>query len=553
MNSLSSAGEAQLSTTDRKRATTAGLTLAGGGWMSNLIVYLIQEFNVKSINAAQISNIVNACTSLIPVLGAIIADSFFGCFSVVWISSSISLLGSILLALTAILHSLRPQPCENGSSTLCKNPSKLQFAVLYGGIALASIGVGGTRFIVATMGANQFKKPKAQSTFFNWYFFTIYTAAVLSTTAIVFIEDNVSWACGFGITVAANALGLAIFLLGNRFYHHVEPEGSPFTGLARVVVATIRKRKVGQLSSGSENYYHGHDGVPLKIMAATPTKSFRFLNRAALITEGDINPDGSIAKPWKLCTIQHVEDLKTLIRILPIWSSSIFLATPIGIQATLSILQALTMDRHIGPHFKFPAGSILVFVLVSTSISLTMLDRLVWPTWQNLIGRSPTPLQRIGVGHVLNVVGMVVSALVESKRLSIAQSHHFQGQPSSNIVPISVLWLVPQLVLVGIGEAFHFPGQVTLYYQEFPTSLKNLSTAIISLIIGIAFYLSTALIDLTRRVTDWLPDNINDGRLDNVYWLLVGIGVVNFGYYLICAMLYKYQSVENRVDVSPQL
>ena len=92
------------------------------------------------------------------------------------------------------------------------------------------------------------------------------------------------------------------------------------------------------------------------------------------------------------------------------------------------------------------------------------------------------------------------------------------------------LWLFPQLVLVGIGEALHFPGPVSLYYQEFPTSLKSTSTAMIALIIGISFYLSTALIDLVRRVTGWLPDNINDGRLDNVYWLLVVGGVINFGY-----------------------
>ena len=79
-------------------------------------------------------------------------------------------------------------------------------------------------------------------------------------------------------------------------------------------------------------------------------------------------------------------------------------------------------------------------------------------------------------------------------------------------------------------------------------SLKSTSTAMIALIIGISFYLSTALIDLVRRVTGWLPDNINAARLDNVYWLLVVGGVINFGYYLVCASLYKYQDVEKGVE-----
>lgn len=236
-----------------------------------------------------------------------------------------------------------------------------------------------------------------------------------------------------------------------------------------------------------------------------------------------------------------MEDFKKIIGILPLWTSSIFLATPIGIQNSLTILQALTMDRSLGPHFKIPPASISVIVLFSSSIFLTFLDRVLWPGWQKLNGKSPTPLQRIGVGHVLSVLGMVVSALVESKRLIIATHDKSLKDPSNNIVDMSVLWLFPQLVLVGFGEAFHFPGQVVFYYQQFPQSLKSVSTAMISMIIGISLYLSTGIIDQVRRSTDWLPDDINYGKVDNVYWMLVLFGVINFGYYLLCSILYKYE------------
>ncbi|KAF8395018.1 hypothetical protein HHK36_018957 [Tetracentron sinense] len=519
-----------------------GLTLAAGGWISNIIVYLIGEFNVKSIDAAQISNIVYGCTSLFPIAGAIIADSFLGCSSVIIISSFISLLGMIMFTLTATVHSLRPPTCTTGSDT-CETPSKFQFAVLYTVIALASIGVGGTRFTVATMGADQFQKPKDQAIFFNWYFFTLYVSSLIGSTAIVYVEDNVGWGLGFGLDIATNAIGLAVFLLGIRRFRHVKPQGSPFMSLAQVVVVTIRKRKV-LVSPGSEDYYYEPNGVT-KLPSPTPTSSFRFLNRAALKTQGDTKTgsNGSIARPWRLCTVEQVEDFKTLIRISPLWSTGIFLSTPIAIQGSLTILQALSMDRHLGPHFQIPAGSFLVFTLVSTAISLSIIDRFLCPMWQKLTRRSPTPLQRVGLGHVLNVIGMVGSALVESRRLRIVRTHHLTGRPGS-IVPMSALWLVLPLAIVGIGEAFHFPGQVALYYQEFPKSLRTTATAMISLLAGIGYYLSTAVIDLVRRVTGWLPDNINDGRLDNVFWMVVVIGVINFGYYLTCARLYKYQSVE---------
>lgn len=75
-----------------------GLTLATGGWQGNLIVYLIQKFNVKRINAAQISNIMYGFTSLFPVIGAIVADSSLGSFVVASISACISLLVIISLS-----------------------------------------------------------------------------------------------------------------------------------------------------------------------------------------------------------------------------------------------------------------------------------------------------------------------------------------------------------------------------------------------------------------------------------------------------------------------
>lgn len=70
----------------------AGLSLASGGWAINLIVYLIDEFNMKSIKAAKVYNVINGITTLFPIVGGILADSFLGCFSVVWISSLISAL-----------------------------------------------------------------------------------------------------------------------------------------------------------------------------------------------------------------------------------------------------------------------------------------------------------------------------------------------------------------------------------------------------------------------------------------------------------------------------
>ncbi|XP_073134013.1 protein NRT1/ PTR FAMILY 2.7-like [Henckelia pumila] len=526
-------------------ATITGLMLAAGGWISNLIVYLIQEFNYKSISAAQVFNFVNGSITMFPIVGAIIADSFVGCFSVIWFSSIISLLGMLLILLTAAFNQLRPPACENGSN-LCKHPSQLQLVVLYLGLALSSLGNAGTRFTIAPMGADQFDTPEDQSVFFNWYIVTMYTATIVSSTAIVFVEDNVSWTLGFGLCVGANVIGLAVFLSGRRFYRLVKPKGTPFKSLACVIVAAFGKRRM-LLSEKSEDYYHGLHEDATETFAKNPSNFFRFLNRAALRTE-----DTSISDPWKQTTVQQVEDLKTLIKILPLWSTGLFLCIPLAIQLSLTIIQALTMDRHLGSRFKIPAGTMPVFILLSTSLTILLLDRLIFPLLKKIMPKPLTLLQRIGIGHACTVISMAVSALVESRRLKLVRSNNLQSQVNA-IVPMSVFWLLPPLALAGIGEGFHFPGNVAFYYQEFPESLKSTSTAAVAMFIGIAFYTSNAIINLIQRTTGWLPDDINHGRLDNVYWFCCIMGAMNFVYYLVCTSVYKYihvQKDENRSNKS---
>ncbi|KAE8768302.1 protein NRT1/ PTR FAMILY 2.7-like [Hordeum vulgare] len=62
-----------------------GLGLAVNGTTSNLLVYRLKECNVESIDVAQIANVV-------PVPGAVLADSYLGCFPVILAGSVINLL-----------------------------------------------------------------------------------------------------------------------------------------------------------------------------------------------------------------------------------------------------------------------------------------------------------------------------------------------------------------------------------------------------------------------------------------------------------------------------
>ncbi|XP_019099658.1 PREDICTED: protein NRT1/ PTR FAMILY 2.3-like [Camelina sativa] len=377
-----------------KRATLLGLSITSFGWVMNLIVFLIEEYNIKNIAAAQISNIVNGCLSMLPVVTTILADSFFGNIPVFSTSAFISLLGIFLLTLITSFDYLRPIPCETGS-ILCQSPSKLQLGILYTALALVITGTAGTRVTLASAGANQYEKPKDKGSFFNWYFLTVNTGAIISATAIVYTQDNASWKLGFGLSAAANLISFFVFISGKRYYKHDKPIKSPFTSLVRVVVAATVKRKA-VISSKEEDYHHNELIEETKNSAVMPSKCFRFLNRAALKVEGDlkVSHDESFNKIWRLCSVQEVEDFKAVLRLIPLWLAIMLVSTPIVVQTSMMVLQGLVTDRGLGPHFKVTAGSLQVITIISACIVIIMNNWLVYPMYQKLTNKQLTPLQK---------------------------------------------------------------------------------------------------------------------------------------------------------------
>ncbi|XP_039129120.1 protein NRT1/ PTR FAMILY 2.7-like [Dioscorea cayenensis subsp. rotundata] len=511
-----------------------GMTLSFSGAMGNFIVYLIKYYNFKSIDAAQLINIINGSSSFSPLLGAIISDSFISCLPVSIFSSIASLSSIIILTLTAGIKAFRP-------SNLHTSPTSFQLGLLYTALALYVVGTGGTRYNVMAMGADQLSNVDDQDVFFNWYFIVFYMAGVIGITVIVYIEDSISWVLGYGICSAVNALAVLSLLLGVKYYRRPGLKENPFMAIARVIVAGFRKRKL-ELPMETVAYYHR----PLERADQPPSQTFSCMNRAAVIQQGDVAIDGSIAQPWSLCTVGEVEDLKTLIRIVPLWTSTIIISISIATQASLSVLQVITMDRSLGPRLLVPAGSFYVTTLFTTCLTLSILDRAIYPLCHRLTSYTPTPLQRIGIGQAFNIAAMAASALVEHRRSIIVYEHQAESQPDW-IVPMSAFWLVLPCVLTGVGEAFHFPGQIAFYYQEFPEYLKSTSTGMIAVILSVGFYSSTGLVEVVRRATSWLPDNLNSSRLENVYWLLTVMTSINFAYYILCTKLYKYKRDKNVV------
>lgn len=134
---------------------------------------------------------------------------------------------------------------------------------------------------------------------------------------------------------------------------------------------------------------------------------------------------------------------------------------------------------------------------------------------------------------------MIVAGLVENKRRDLANFHH---------QTMSIVWLIPQLVMLGFAEAFNFIGQIEFYNKQFPEKLSSIATSLFFCTVAGASYLSTAVVSVVHGITTrhgklgWLTNDINQGRVDYFYYLLAMMGVLNFVYFLVCARKYRYKA-----------
>lgn len=154
-----------------------------------------------------------------------------------------------LLTLSVSLPSLKPPECHEMDVTKCKKATTLQLGVFYGALYILAVGGGGTKPNISTIGADQFDdfdpKEKAHKlSFFNWWFSSIFIGTLFSFTVLVYIQDNVGWALGYGIPTIGLAIAFITFLAGTPLYRHRLASGSSFTRIARVIVAAVRKRNV---------------------------------------------------------------------------------------------------------------------------------------------------------------------------------------------------------------------------------------------------------------------------------------------------------------------
>uniref|UniRef100_A0A0E0K7J2 Major facilitator superfamily (MFS) profile domain-containing protein n=1 Tax=Oryza punctata TaxID=4537 RepID=A0A0E0K7J2_ORYPU len=513
-----------------ERLTTLGIAV-------NLVTYLTGTMHLGSAASANTVTNFLGTSFMLCLVGGFLADTYLGRYLTIAIFTAVQAAGMAVLTISTAAPGLRPPPCTDSG---CAPPTGTQLGVLYLGLYMTALGTGGLKSSVSGFGSDQFDESDAgerarMARFFSWFFFFISIGSLLAVTVLVYVQDNVGRRWGYGICVVAILTGLLFFLAGTTRYRFKKLVGSPVTQIAAVTAAAWRNRKLPLPSDPAMLYDDDDDLAGTNQKQKLPhSKQCRFLDHAAIV---ETTANKNKRKRWAACcTVTEVEEVKQVVRMLPTWATTILFWTVYAQMTTFSVSQAAAMDRRLSPHstFLIPAGSLTVFFVAAILLTVPLYDRILAPLARRLTANPHglSPLHRIFVGLLLAALAMVAAALTERARRDAA-------------VTLSVFYLLPQFLLVGAGEAFTYIGQLDFFLRECPKGMKTMSTGLFLSTLSLGFFFSTALVTVVHKLTasrrPWLADNLDDGRLDNFYWLLAGISGVNLAVFVAAARGYVYR------------
>lgn len=461
----------------------------------------------------------------------------------------------MLLAIQAHTKSLQMPFCNIIDPTAsCPHASGRKSTILFMGLYLIALGSGGLKATLPTLGADQFddKDPKERkliSSFFNFYLFSLCVGSSFGVIFLVWLQDHKGWDIALAISSSSILLGLLVIALGYKKYRNRIPTGSPFTKIIQVFIAAFRNRNFSKENNNAALYEENED----EMEKLAHTHQFKFLDKAAMIPHHKESLVGPNSVEPRLCTVTQVEEVKLLLRMVPIFACTVLMNTSLAQLQTFSVQQGMTMDKKLGT-LEIEPASLPIIPMTFIVILTPVYDRVFVPMARRLTGIETgiTHLQRVGVGLVLSTLSMAAAAIVEIKRKNVAEEHNLVVVgPRIYPLPMSVFYLSFQFFIFGIADLFTFVGLLEFFYSQAPKRFQSLGTAFSWCSMSLGYFLSSALVDVVNAATKnstaskgWLyGNNINVNHLDLFYWLLAVLNFLNFFNYLYWANWYKYKKV----------
>ncbi|KAG2555455.1 hypothetical protein PVAP13_9KG248301 [Panicum virgatum] len=530
---------------------------------TNLVTFMAVVMRLDNADAANRANNWAGTTYVFSIVGALVSDSYWGRYKACTIFQIIFLAGLVELSIAS--HLLLERSCDFGqhreagrqAQHYCRPPTRAESLVLYISIYQIALGNGAYQPAATTFGADQFDETdagerKSKSAFFGYFFVANNLGGVLAVTALAYMEDKGEWVLAFWISTAAALVGVVLFALGTLRYRHFLPNGNAIVSVCQVIVAATKKRHVKTPQQAQDLYEEddaagdaacdgNDDGEAAKnntkMLRHTP--DFRCLDKAAVV----VTTAPTSRQPWSLCTVTQVEELKCILRLAPIWVCSILYSTAYSQMSSVFIEQAQAMDASLWG-LNIPAAGMGVFEILGVTAFVFIYRFCIARIMSKVVSREPTELERMGVGLVISTLAMITSGVVEQQRL---KHHATQLQASSS--SLTILWQIPQYVLIGASEVFMYVTMTEFFNDQLPEGLRSLGSAMSVASMSAGNYASSLLVTVVMAITCkggqqvvagcWIPQDLNQGHVDRFFFVIAALNAMDLLAYVVFAKRYR--------------
>ncbi len=369
----------------------------------------------------------------LPMIGAVIADRFWGKYpTIVWLS----------LVYCA------------GHACLAIFDGQLYGSVL--GLVLIAVGSGGIKPCVSAHVGDQFGKGNSEKLerVYQAFYFIINFGAFFSTMLIPWVKDKYGFGVAFAIPGILMGIATAWFWMGRNVYVHVPPKPGGFWGFVDVVSTVLLFMSIalpmfgGGLSDG-----YAALSWPLKVGLSVVSLVlgllvfswrqreqpddgflavllFSIQRRFTRGSEGRAKDEGFWDEAARKFGEEAAEGPPAVLRLITVFAMvSVFWAL-FDQNASSWISQAAQMNRSFGflgleftlqPEQISAANPALVMLLVP------FVGYVVYPVVEKVLGREFTPLQRMTCGMFMGALAFAIVALAQ-ERLDAGHEVHIGVQ-----------------------------------------------------------------------------------------------------------------------------
>lgn len=524
------------------------VAVAFAGVEANLVIFCKLVLKQTNVEAANTFSIWMGTTYFFSLIGAFLSDSYLGRYLTCIIFQLVFIIGLVALSLSTHFFLLKPHRCEQ-IGELCESDTQNQFPLFYLSIYLIALGSGVSDPALPTLGADQFdeeepKEQRSKASIYGYFYVALNLGSLVAETILAYIETTGHWVLGFWICTICAGVSFLVLLSGTLRYRHYKTFGNPFSKFSQLIVPFLKKMKFQMQSIGEGLYHDGIQGDDACVRRIHHTNGLRFFDKAGNVSDEATEMllgKGQKSYKWNFNSLTQSEAVTYILRVLPIWICTIFSSSVFIQLLSLFVEQGSTMDRTFFK-FQIPPSSMTAFDIISTSTFIILLDVLIIPLYIKVMKRPPklpSELQSIGIGLCITIITLIVAGFVEQRRLNFASD---DGKETSSL---SIFWLIPQYMLLGIAEAFVYVAQMNFFTSQTPDGLESLGMGLSMFSSALGCYVGNFFLTVVNKITSsgqghgWVSPNLNDGHLDRFFFLTAFLIAIDLIVYIVCAKRYK--------------